>query len=876
MNLWNWLFHRRRREEELDEEVQAHLRMATQERVSQGETAEQARASATREFGNVILVKETTRDMWGFQWLETLLQDFRFALRMLRKNPGFTAVAILTLALGIGANTAIFSLIDAALLRPLPYDQPELLVTISTMHLNGNGIVISPDFKAWQKQNGVLDAIGAFGLGFNGYSQGANLTGVGEPVRVNVVPVTVGFFQMLGVRPILGRSFNSDEEQPEHSHVALVSGAVWRRDFSGDRGVLNKIIHLDKTPYTIIGVMPAGLLYPPGDLWVPEVLDASNSLPQSKDWPMLYVIGRLKPGVSLAKAQADLEVVTHHLDTQFSPGRKMTRARWHVEIVPLRQLLAGDVGHLLLILLGAVGFVLLIACANLANLLLARAAARGREVAVRSALGASRFRLVRQFLAESALLATCGGALGGMVGVPAERALQRLVPPDIPASISLDPRIFAFVIATSVGAVVLFGLVPAIAASQVNVNQALKESGSGAGLGRGTHRLRGLLVVAETALALILLTGAGLMARSLLRLTEVDLGFDPHHLLLGEVWLSATLVDEPQREANFFHEALERVRALPGVENAASTTHYPVSTFNALVSGVLISGGPSAESNKPVSIAYVSPDYFRTLRIRLLKGRFFNDQDGSDARNVAILTESEARNAFGGREAVGQEINLSGAKGPWRAVVGVVADSRNYTLEREPWPEIFIPYQQQPSLFMTFVLRTKDDPMRLAASLRQAVASIDANEPVGNIQTMDDIVQKFVAPQGFKLLLLGSFAGLALVLGAVGLCGVISYAVTERTHEIGVRRALGAQRNDVLKLIIGHGFKLALTGIGIGILGALALTRFLSTLLYGVKPTDPLTYVSVSLLLLIVALLAAYIPARRATKVDPMVALRYE
>jgi len=409
------------------------------------------------------------------------------------------------------------------------------------LRLNGNGMVIPPDFKAWQKQSGVFDSIGAFGLGFNGYSQGANLTGIGEPVRVNVVPVTVGFFQMLGVRPILGRSFSAEEEQPDHSHVALVSATVWRQEFGGDRGVLNKTVRLDKTPYTIIGVMPAGLLYPPGDLWVPKVLDASNSLPQSADWPMLYVIGRLKPGVSLAKARTDMEVLTHRLDDQFSAGRRKNHSRWHVTIVPLRELLAGDVGHILLILLAAVGFVLLIACANLANLLLARAAARGREVAVRSALGASRFLLIRQFVVESALLAAGGGALGAILGVLSEGALTDLVPPELPAQISLDPKILFFVIGTSVGAVILFGLVPALAASRVNVNQGLKESGSGAGLGRSTHRLRGLLVVAETALALILLTGAGLMARSLLRLTAVDLGFDPHNVLLGDVWLPVTL-----------------------------------------------------------------------------------------------------------------------------------------------------------------------------------------------------------------------------------------------------------------------------------------------------------------------------------------------
>ena len=870
------LFKRRQLDRDLEDELNFHLAMREAREVESGTSDADAQYAARRQFGNQALLKETARDMWTFVWLESLWQDLHYGLRQLYRSPAFTAVAIITLALGIGANTAIFSVIDAALLRPLPYERPEQLVNVSTFHLNGGPVVIAADFRAWQEQSRVFDGIGAFGLGFNGYSQGANLTGMGEPARVNVVPITVGFFRMLGVRPLLGREFANDEGQAGHNHVALLSTSVWRQEFGGDHAVLNKTIHLDGTAYTIVGVMPAGLLYPAGDLWVPEVLDASNSLPQSEDWPLLYVIGRLKPGVSLAKARADVQVVTHRLDAQFSPGRRRGHSRWRVEIIPLRELLAGDVGHLLLILLAAVGFVLLIACANLANLLLARAAARGKEVAVRTALGAGRFRLMRQFLAESILLASFGGVLGAMVGVWAERAMKGLIPPELPAAVSLDPRILAFVITVSAGATLLFGLIPALAASRPDVSKALKDGGAHAGLARGTHRLRSLLVVAETALALILLTGAGLLARSLLRLANVDLGFNPHHLLLADVWLPITLIDQPQRQANFFREAIERLRALPGVEDAAATTHYPVSTFNALASGVLVSGGTSAEPGKPVSIAYISPHYFRTLGIRLLKGRSFNDQDAGNSRNVAILTESEARGAFAGREPVGNEISLDGAKGPWRTVVGVMADTRNYTLEREPWPEIFIPFEQQPSIFMSFVLRSKGDPMRLAAGLKQAIRSVDRNEPVSNILTMDDVVQKFVAPPRFKLVLLGTLALLALALGAIGLYGVISYAVTERTHEIGIRVALGAERSDVLKLIVGQGFKLALIGVTIGILGGLALTRYLSNLLYGIKPADPLTFIVVSMVLVAVALAASYIPARRATKVDPMVALRHE
>ncbi len=870
------LLARKRIDRDFERELDAHLASLTEENIRHGMTPEEAGRAARVRLGGVTQLRETHRALHGLPWLDALAQDIRYGVRMLRIKPGFTAVAVMTLALGIGANTAIFSVIDAALLRPLPYHNPEQLVSVSTLHLNGNGMVISPDFKAWQDQSGVFASIGAFGLGFNSYSRGANLTGIGEPAHVEVIGITPGFFRMLGVQPILGRSFSDAEARAGHNQVVLLSSSVWRREFGGDRNVLNKTIHLDGTPFTVVGVMPAGLLYPPGDLWVPEVLDASNSLPQSASWPMLFVIGRLKSGVSLAKARADLEVLTHRLDTQFAPGRQKARSRWHVEVVPLRQLLAGDVGHLLTILLIAVGFVLLIACANLANLLLARTAARKKEVALRAALGARRGRLVRQFLVESALLALLGSGLGTLIGIWAVRAMTQLIPPQLPAEVGLDARILAFVIGISACAVLLFGLLPALSASRVDVNDALKEGGERAGLGRGTHRLRGLLVIAETALALVLLTSAGLLARSVYRLTQVDLGFDPHHLLLGEATLPVTLIDQPQRQANFFHEALDHLRVLPGVESAAATTHYPVSVFNALTSGVLVSGGAASDSGQPISLAYLSPDYFSTVGIPLREGRFFTDQDAADTRKVVILNQSAVRRAFAGRDPVGREISMDGAKGPWREVVGVVADTRNYTLDREPWPEIYVPYEQDPTLVMFFVMRTKGDPMALADGLRRTVASVDPNQPVQRIETMDEVVEKLVAPSRFKLELLGSFAVLALLLGAIGLYGVISYGVSERTHEIGVRMALGAERGNVLKLVMGHGFRLTLIGVSFGITGALAMTRYLSSLLFGVKPTDPLTFIGVSVVLIAVALLASYLPARRATKIDPMAALRRE
>ena len=883
MKLVSWLrtflafvFHRSHIEREMEYELRAHLESRAEDLERQGLPRVEAERQARIEFGGYERYKEECREALGSRLLGELVADTRYGLRQLRRSPGFTAVAVLTLALGIGANTAIFSVIDAALLRPLPYDRPEQLVNASTFHLNGNPEVIAPDFRNWHNRSSALTALEAFGFGFNPYSSGANLTGTGEPVRVHVVPVTVGFFPMLGVQPILGRSFTSDEGQRGHEQVALLSAAIWRQQLGGSREVLNKTIDLDGAPYTIIGVMPAGLLYPPGDVWVPEVLDSTNSLPGNADWPMLYLVGRLKPGVSPAEARADLQVLMHRLDPQFSVGRQRARSRLHVQIVPLRQLLAGDVGHLLFILLAAVGFVLLIACANLANLLLARAAARGKEIAVRAALGAARCRLIRQFLTESLLLAFLGGTLGSAVGLWAERGMKVLAPPELPAAATLNLRVLAFVFAVSVGAVIFFGLVPALAASRVEVNEALKEGGAQAGLARGAHRVRGLLVIAQVGLALVLLTGAGLVARSFVRLTEEKLGFDPHHLLLAEMYLPVTVIDQPQRQAGFFHDVLERLRVLPGVKNAAATTHYPVSIFNELASNVLVRVGPPVEADKPVSVAHISPQYFTTFEIPLVKGRFFTDQDAAQTAKVAILSESEAHRLFGDRDPSGNEISYDGPKGPWRTVVGVVADTRNYQLEREPWPEIFVPYQQEPSLVMTVVLRTSGDPMRTAATLRKAVASVDPYEPVASLETMDDVVQKVVAPRQFKLVLLGSFAVLALVLAAIGLYAVVSFAVTERTHEIGVRRALGAEQEDVLRLVVGQGLKLTAIGIAVGVAGALGLMRFLSGLLYGVKPTDPVTFAAVAALLLVVALFACYVPARRATKVDPMVALRHE
>lgn len=870
---------RRSREADLQRELQTHLELEAEDQAEVGMSPEEAHYAARRALGNTTQIKEDVRLAWGFQWLETLNQDLRYGLRQLRRNPGFAAVAIITLALGIGANTAIFSVVDTVLLRPLPYkDSGRLVVATEQFPAFRSAFVLSPDFASWRDHSKDFQWIGGFGAA----GAGANLTGGERPARVSVTHVTAGFFRKLGVQPVLGRVFTANEGKVGQNQVALISEGLWRTRFGTDRHALGKTIHLDGAPYTVVGVMPERVPYPDSDVWTPIALNGNAFSPHSPTWTILTVVGRLKRGVDDARAQADLSVITHRMDREYPPPMARARTHWRVKVIPLRELLVRNVRPLLLILLGAVGLVLLIACANVANLLLARAAVRGKEIAVRSALGAGRLRLVRQLFTESLLLAVMGGLLGFFAGLWTMQLLKRLIPPNLSSEISLDPRVFGFVIGIAALAVILFGLVPALVASRSEASEALKEGGIRTGGSRRARRLRNLLVVGEIALSLVLLTGAGLLARSFLRLTEVPLGFDPHHVLLADVYRSLRFesrnpLQNQAIESAFFHDVLERVRALPEVEDAAATTHYPVSVFNGIgASSQTVRGAEPTQIAREVSVASISPDYFRTIGIRLLKGRFFDDHDVPGATGIVILNESLARTVFHGRDPVGQQVSIAGAKGPWKTVVGVAADTRNYMLSQQAWPEIFLPYAQRPYPFVTLVVRARRDPLELAGVVTKMVQSLDKNQPVSKIQTMDELVAESVAPQRFKMLLLGLFALLALFLAAVGIYGVMSYSVSQRTHEIGVRMALGAQKNDVLRVVVGQGMVLALIGVGVGISAALVLTRLLASLLYGVKPTDLLTFAAVSLILIGVALLACYIPARRAAKVEPIVALRHE
>jgi putative ABC transport system permease protein len=811
--------------------------------------------------------------------METLLQDIRYALRMLRTSPGFTAVAVITLALGIGANTAIFSVVNAVLLRALPYKNPNSLVLIwSDQQKRGDSRsqLSFTDIDDYRAQNHVFENVVAFG------DWSAVFSGQGNPELIPGMQVGDGYFSVMGAQPLLGRGFLPEEQIDGKDQVVVLGYGLWQRRFGGDPGIVGKQITVRQQPYTVVGVMPREFpALPPtlvsnGAQFYRPVAEKHDD--KERTSRHLRAIARLNPDASIQSAQADLEVINRHLAKQFPDEYGSDGVR----VVKLQEDIAGTLRPALLVLLGAVGFLLLIACANLANLLLARSTGRKREIALRAALGASRPRLVRQTLTESVLLALGGGMLGILVARWGTNVISAMGVKVIPQlmDVGIDLRVLGFTAVVSLMTGVLFGLVPALQVSAPNLNDVLKEGGRGSqGAARGV--LREGLVIAEIALALMLLTGAGLLLRTFGRLNGVDPGFNPKNVLTMAVALpSSTYPFGSAKPAAFYHDLLDRISVLPGVVSAAAVSILPLGgdfdTAQAEVEGQVYGPGERPSPERYI----VTPDFFKTMQIGLLRGRTFSDADNQDSPLVVLVSETAAQRWWPNRDPIGKRIHLPGTTPEqaqiWRTVIGVVNDVKQAGLDAAHTMQVYVPHAQYRNDHLTLVVRTASDPLGSAKAVRQLVSALDKDLAVSDIASMEQVLSGSIAARRFSTVLLGSFAGLGLLLASIGVYGILSYSVAQRIPEIGIRVALGAKQWDVLSLVVGRGFRMVLLGVGTGAVAGLALTRLMSSLLFETSPADPATFVGVSLLLGAVALFASYIPARRATKVDPMVALRYE
>jgi putative ABC transport system permease protein len=871
------IFRRKTLDRDLEEELAFHLAMREEEIRRGGIAPEESRYAARRQFGNTTNLKERSREMWTFSAPEEFFHDLRHAARLLRNKPAFTAVAVLTLAVGIGASSAVFSVVNSVLLKALPYRQEQRLVMVWETKLNegrDHNVVSPANFIYWKEHNTVFEQLAAF------FDDTSTLTGEGDPEEIPSQEISTNLFSLLGISPILGRDFSNEEGQRGDNHEVLLSYGLWQRRFGAERSAVGKFIRLDGESYLIIGVMPPGvaLFAPQGSLtgkaaqlWGPYGWKEEDRTPRGR-W--MTVVGRLKSNVSPAQAQTEMDGLAANL-TKTYPDFE---TGWGVNVVPVHKDLSSAIRPTLLLLLGAVGFVLLIACANVSNLLLSRASAREREVAVRSALGASRWRIARQMLTESLLLAMLGGGLGILLARWAISAVVLLIPKDLHvSSIQLDWRIAVFATVVSVITGLGFGLAPAFDAARTNLTDALREAGRSETGTRG-HRLRSVFAVAQVSLSLMLLAGAGLLLRSFVKLSSVDPGFNSKNLLTLRVTLPSTKYSKPNQYIAFFQQLLEEVRALPGVRAATIDNSFPLTGMTP-GTDFLIAGKPAPAhgQDNDTEVQLVGSDYFRTVQIPLLKGRTFSDREEAIESHVVIISEAMARQYFPGEDPLGQKIQIDmKEKNDFSQIIGVVADVKREGLDKTPRAMSYWPHAELPFSSMMLAVRTEGDPLAKVPAIRDIVHRMDADLPLSDVATMDQSLGDAVARQHFGAVLVAIFAGIALFLAAIGIYGVVSHAVSLRTREFGIRMALGANVGDVWSLVFRHGMALAGIGVLLGVAGTLALTPLIQGLLFGVTAHDSATIAIVIAFLIAVTLAACWIPARRATRVDPIVALRYE
>jgi predicted permease len=890
------LVHRRQFDADLEEEMRLHLELRQQEGLEGGLAADEARAAARRRFGNTTYLKEESRIAWGWEWFENLAGDVRYGLRVLRKSPGFSTIAVLTIALGIGATTAIFSVVDATLLRALPYPQAEQLVSIED-DLPGVGArdvgMSQPEWQDLQR-SGIFEYVSPTWFDEN------NLTGSSQPARVRILIVAPNYFALLGVKPQLGRGFHPEDHSPGLILEAVISDGLWNRAFGGDPNILDKSVRLDTDLYRIVGVMPAGFDAPGRiseerniEVWVATSFYGAPMAdhPPRSGRNLPTAIARLKPGLTVVEAQSRVDALVAALRKEF-PEDYPVQSAWTVRLIPLKETVVGNVRQSLLLLLGAVGLVLLIGSVNVANLMLARASARGREMAVRRALGAGRKRLIFQLLTESLLLSLLGGIAGLAILFGAKGFLLRLVPESLPRlnEIGISWGILLFALGASVLAGAIFGLAPALQAGRFDLTHALKEAARGSTGSGEQARTRRMLVITEFALSLVLMIAAGLLLRSFWDLLSVPLGFNPQNVMAVRTRLpdpndpKVDLYRTAAQEAPFVREVLRRSRALPGVEEVAVGDTASIPLDESLRDLKLISEGQfiftlEDAQNDETTVAErssVTPDYFHLLGIPLLRGRLFNDSDTDKAPQVAVVNEAFARTYWPDQSPLSKRFKRNRAGSPWITVVGVIANARTESLAQAGVPKIYLDLFQTGGKRLAIFLRGHLDPAAIAEQVREQVQSVDPTLPVSGAQTLNETVSASVAAKRFAMQMVALFALTALMLAGLGIYGVISYLVSERTQEIGIRLALGAERRSILRMVLRQGLGLAIAGAALGIVCALIVARLMAGVLYGVRPTDPATFAGVAVLLVLVALFACYVPAMRATRVDPMVTLRHE